>query len=132
MATTSCRSSSIGAIASQWKTALVVRVRNSVAEAGNAGKDMVGVLGPRERLWVGIRGVDVSKDRLLQLADTGESATLEPAAAQKGKPALNQVEPRGRGRGEVQVKVWPLDQPVVDQSGLVGLQIVEHEMHLQA
>jgi len=33
---------------------LVVRVRNSVAEAGNAGKDMVGVLGPRERLWVGI------------------------------------------------------------------------------
>jgi hypothetical protein len=75
---------------------------------------MVGGLGPRERLWVGIRGGDVSKDRLLQVADTGESATLEPAAAQKGKPALNQVEPRGRGRGEVQVKVWPLDQPVVD------------------
>ena len=32
----------------------------------------------------------------------------------------------------MQVKVRPLDQPVVDQPGLVGLQVVEHEVHLQA
>src|SRR5919202_7078386 len=72
---------------------------------------------------------DVVADRCLQVLRAGERPALEPTPAQYGEPALDQVQPRRARRREVEVEPRMLQQPLVDQRGLVRL--VEHEMHLQ-
>ena len=70
-------------------------------------------------------------DRSLQVLGAGERPALQPTSAQNGEPALHEIEPRRARRREVEVEPGMLQQPVVDQLGLVRLQVVEHEMHLQ-
>jgi len=46
-----------------------------------------------------------------------------------GEEAFHEVEPRRRGRCEVQVEAWVCDEPVLDRRGLVGRVVIEHEVH---
>ena len=62
-----------------------------MAETGDIGEDVVGGLGPHERLRVGVGLGDVGEDRLLQLAGTREGAALEPPPAQQREPTLDQI-----------------------------------------
>jgi hypothetical protein len=61
---------------------LCERVR---AEAGDAGKDLVGALGPDERLWVIVGRVDVALDGLAQLAGADVAAPRDAARNSSGR-----------------------------------------------
>jgi hypothetical protein len=50
--------------------------------------------------------VDVAVDGRLQLDDRAEDAAPEPPPGQGGEEALDGVQPRGRGRGEVEGQSW--------------------------
>src|SRR5512144_2964380 len=110
------------------KPYLVVCVRSSLAASCDGGEDLVGGLGPREGLGIGVGLGDVGADRALKVLGAGEHAAFEPAAGEYGEPALDQIEPGGRGRGKVQVKAGTLHEPVVHQLGLVDRGVVEHEV----
>ena len=74
-----------------------------MAEASDAGEYGVGRLGPDEGLRLGVGLVDVVLDGGLEIGGAGEHTALETAAGEEREPGLDQVEPGGRGGGEVQV-----------------------------
>ena len=102
-----------------------------MAEPSDVGEDGVGGFGPDEGLRVGVGLVDVGVDRGFEIIGLFEGATLQSSGGREGKPALDEVEPRGGCRGEVQVPARALHQPVVDQLGLVGGGVVENEMDVE-
>ena len=69
-------------------------------------EDLVGGLGPHERLGVLVPFVDPAADVAFQVDDGVVCGTAEFAGGQFGEPALDEVEPGRRGRGEVQVEAW--------------------------
>src|SRR5438552_6452189 len=88
----------------------------------------IGALGPDERLWVVIMGVDEGGDVGLELIDAAMDAALDLLVGEESKPAFDLVQPGGAGRGEVEVIARVAGEPRVDGRGLVGGVIVEHEM----
>ena len=50
---------------------------------------------------------------------------------QFGKPALDEVQPRAAGRGEVQLEAGVRGEPVLDRRRLVRAAVVEHDMHVE-
>ena len=86
---------------------------------------------PDERLGVAIAVVDVVADSLFQLFGGAMDSAPELLFGKHGEPAFDQVEPGGRGWGEVQVEAWPLGQPVADQLRLVGAVVVQDQVNVQ-
>ena len=72
------------------------------AEAAHLVEDLVGGLGPPERLAVLVVGLDVGVDGLAELGNAGVGATLERLLGEQSKEALHKVQPRRVGRGEVE------------------------------
>lgn len=66
------------------------------------GRDLLGGLGPRERLAAFVVGIDEDLDRADQVGHTGESATADGLPGDDPEEDLHQVEPGTAGRGEVQ------------------------------
>ena len=99
---------------------LVVRVQSGLAEAFDAGEDLVGGFGPDERLGIQVGLIDVGLDCGFQAVGADKDAALETATAQEREPAFHQIEPRRAGRGEVQMPAWSLYEPVVHQARLVA------------
>ena len=54
------------------------------------------------------------------------------AVSQFGKPALDEVEPGGRGGGEVQLEARVAQQPFFHLRGLVGAVVIADEVQVQA
>ena len=75
--------------------------------------------------------VDVVSDGLFQLFGGAVNASSELLFGEVCEPAFDQVQPRGRGWGEVQVEARPLGQPVMDQIGLVGAVVVQDQVDVQ-
>ena len=59
------------------------------------------------------------------------STAFDLALTQRGEPALNQVEPGRRGRGEVRMKAWMPSQPVANRRCLMRAVVIHHQMHVQ-
>src|SRR3954447_14041331 len=57
-------------------------------------------------------------------------AAAEFLRCQFGEPALDEVQPRARGRGEVQDEPRVREQPSLDRWRLVRAAVVEHDMHV--
>jgi hypothetical protein len=57
----------------------------ALAEASDAGQDLVGRLGPAERPRLGIMPLDVGRHRRLQLLDRAVHAALEPLRRKSAK-----------------------------------------------
>ena len=70
-------------------------------------------------------------DGLFQSCRTGKDGALEPAAGQHREPAFNEIEPRRVGWCEVQMPAWAFYEPVPDDRGLMGHQIVQDEVDFQ-
>ena len=59
------------------------------------------------------------------------SAATDLALGQGGEPALDLIEPRGRGRSEVHVEARIASEPSFDGRSLVGTIVVHHQMHVE-
>src|SRR4051795_355087 len=88
------------------------------------GSDLVGGLGPDEGRGIIVVLVDVAVDGRLQLDDRAEDAAPEPPPGQGGEEALDGVQPRGRGRGEVEGPARVPRQPGHDLGMRVGAVVV--------
>jgi hypothetical protein len=82
---------------------LVSRTRNK-SSILDAAFGFTGGLGPDEGLGVSVPVGKEASDDTLQLGNFGETAAPNRLLADNAEPALDQIEPRGAGRGEVQVK----------------------------
>ena len=110
---------------------LVSRVRNSQAKPLNAGQNVIGGFGPHERLGVGIVTIEVLANRLLELTGGSMRAPTQVLLSERGEPAFDLVEPRGRGRREVDLESWMSSKPGTYRRGFVGGVVVHHQMHVQ-
>ena len=70
--------------------------------ASDCGDNFVGVGDPLEGFAVSVVVVEEAVDGGLKVDDGSEDAALQPQFAQCGEEALDGVEPRGGGRGEVE------------------------------
>ena len=59
------------------------------------------------------------------------SAAANLPLGERGEPAFDLIEPRGRGRGEVCVEARMAGKPVLDRRGLVRAVVVHHQMDLE-
>ena len=62
---------------------------------------------PDEGFWVKVAVVDPGGDGVDQVGDRGEDPSFEAAVGQLFEEAFDQVQPRARGRGVVQVPAGP-------------------------
>jgi hypothetical protein len=77
-----------------------------MTKARDARQDFVGRLGPHERPRALIREFDVAANGGFQLARAAMDTATELLPRERSKPALDEVDPRAAGRGEVDVKAW--------------------------
>jgi hypothetical protein len=61
-----------------------------------------------------------------------EHTPADGLVGQVPKPPFDQIEPRGGGGGEVQVKPWVFGQPFLDVGMLVGAVVIADHVDLQS
>src|SRR3954451_9982350 len=81
-----------GSLVSRVRSGFTVRFRD----------DCVGVFGPHERLAAFVPAIDEGGDRLDQLPDGTERPAADGLPGDDPEEDLDEVQPRPRGRGEVQ------------------------------
>jgi Transposase len=109
---------------------LVSRPVNKCSIA-DAAFDLMGGFGPAEGFGIFVPVGQEAGDGLLQARDAVEAAAANGLRGDQAEPALDQVEPRGAGRGEVQMEARVRDQPLFDRGMLVGSVVVADQMQLQ-
>ena len=87
-------------------------------------------LGPHERLGIVVVQFEVLADGLFELSGRSMRAAADVVLRQRGEPALDLVEPRRRGRGEVNVESRVAGEPGLDRRRLVGGVVVHDEMDI--
>ena len=95
-----------------------------------AAEDFFRGFGPDKGLGVGIVMVEVFVDGSFELWNGGEDAASDALLGDQAEEALDLIEPRGRGRREVQVKARVLGQPCLNVGMLVRSVVVEDEMEI--
>lgn len=75
--------------------------------------------------------LQILPDRLLQLPRRAVRASPDLLFGERGKPTLDLVDPRCRGRGEVNVKPRMTGEPGLDGRCLVRAIVVHHQMNVQ-
>lgn len=68
---------------------------------------------------------------LLEFTRGAVGASANASLRERGKPALDLIEPERRSRGEVNVEARVASKPVLDGRRLVGAVVVHHQMHVQ-
>ncbi len=66
-----------------------------------------------------------------QFFDTGERTAANGLLRDEAKPTLDLVQPRGVGRGVMDVVAWPFGEPRLDLGVLVGGVVVDDEMDIE-
>src|SRR5260370_18320789 len=112
------------------KSRLVSRPVNKCSIA-DAAFDLMGGFGPAEGFGIFVPVGQKAGDGLLQARDAVEAAAANGLRGDQAEPALDQVEPRGAGRGEVHVQARVRGQPLFDRGMLVGSVVVADQMQLQ-
>ena len=99
--------------------------------AADFGKDFLGRFCPDEGFGVGIVMVEVVVDGCFEFGHRGENTAPDAVMSDQAEEALDLVEPRCRGRGEVQVKARVLVEPRRHLGVLMGGIVVEHEVEIE-
>ena len=77
----------------------------------NFGEDLGGGFGPDERVFALVPAVDEGADLDDEVADGGEGAAADGLAFDDAEPDFDQVQPRSRRQGEVDVDPRVRGQP---------------------
>ena len=94
-------------------------------DLGQFFEDRFGGRCPYERSTIAVVGVDVARDRVLQMVDGMEGSASDPAARDGGEEALDGVEPGGRCRGEMERPARMIGEPFENLGLFVGGVIVD-------
>jgi hypothetical protein len=88
---------------------------------------------PDEGLGVVVPVLGPVIDRGDELVEGAEAAAADPLVGDLLEPPFDQVQPRRAGRGEQQVEPAPAGvcQPLGDFLVAVGVEVVQHQMHVQ-
>ncbi len=84
----------------------------ALRESRNARQDLIGGLGPHERLRIRLMRLDECLNGGLQLGHTAVRPATQLFVGQFREPALHQTQPRPIGGREMNVKPWALGEPV--------------------
>ena len=99
-------------------------------ETGDARQDLVRGSGPKEGLGMLVVHLDVLADGRFQFFHAAEDAPSNALVGDLGKPALHQVDPRGVGGREVEMKSGALRKPVPDERGLMGAVVIQDDVRV--
>ncbi len=94
----------------------------------DGGDDCGGICGPPEGLGIGVVLVEEAVDGGLQIDDRAEDAAFQPPLGELGEEALDGVEPRTRGRREVERPARMAGEPCTHLEVLMGGVVVDHGM----
>jgi hypothetical protein len=83
--------------------------------ASDGGDDFVGIGDPMEGFGLSVVIDQEAIDGFLKVGDGSEDAALEATLGQDGEEALDRVEPRGRGRREVEGPARMAGQPLAHE-----------------
>ena len=72
---------------------LGIYAESEKAKALDAGEDVIGGLGPAERLWIGLGDVDVGVDGCFEFGNRTEHAAPESARCEKREEAFDLIDP---------------------------------------
>jgi hypothetical protein len=95
-----------------------------------AASDLGGGFNPAEGLGIVVPVGEAAGDRPFQTMDAVEAAAPNRLAGNRGEPTLDQVEPRGAGRGEVQLEAEIGGEPLLHRGMLVGAVVVADQVQL--
>src|SRR5260370_4602053 len=73
-------------------------------------------------------GIDVVANSCFKLAGATKDATSQLPLGQESKPTFDEVEPRGAGRREVELKPGALQEPALNGRSLMSTVVVEDQM----
>ena len=94
----------------------------------HGGDDVVWVGGPDEGLGPHVVLVEEAVDGGLEVDEGMEDASLEASCGEPGEEALDGVQPRGGGWGEVEGEARVAIEPGADLGVLVGGVVVEDDV----
>src|SRR3990172_8821323 len=98
--------------------------QGSLCEAGDAGEDVIGALGPEERRGGGVVAVDEVMNGAFQLGRAAVDAAADLLVGQFREPTFDEIEPGAVGRREMRAEARTLGEPVADRRRLVGSVVV--------
>jgi len=75
--------------------------------------------------------IDVAHDGVAQGFRAPVGATFDLLPGELGKPAFDEIQLGGTGRGEVQMDARMTQQPAVNHGRFVGRVIVENQVHVE-
>src|SRR5262245_42795733 len=102
-----------------------------MTKSSDARKDFIGRFGPDERPRALIRDVDVAGDRGFQLPRAAVNPTPDLLIGEHCEPALDEVDPGGARRGEMEVVARMAHEPPMDEGRLVRAIVVEDHVHVE-
>ena len=110
---------------------LVCRVQSALTKPRQVGEDLVGGLGPDERLRVLVVDVEVAEDGRLELGGAAMRAAADLLLGEEREEGLDEVDPGRSGRREVEMVARVFGQPAMDQRRLVRADVVEDDVDLE-
>jgi hypothetical protein len=116
----------------KFLSTLHVNFQRPSAEAFDGGQNVVGGLGPTQRLGVGVLVCKEGLDGPNQLFDRLVGAALDLLLGKQREEALDLVNPGRRGWREVLMPTGPLGEPVADRLRLVARGVVHDDVHVKA
>src|SRR5215204_1990547 len=116
----------LASVLSRWFVTEVVcpSIGGALCESRDAGQNLVGSLGPDERLRILLMRIDEGLNRCFELQHAAKDAAAKLFGRQQREPSFDETEPRGVRRGEVHVEARAFGKPVPDQRRFMGPVIV--------
>src|SRR6266508_4844558 len=97
-----------------------------------ASADLRCSLCPDEWRWVFVPGLGIHEDGSLEGGDTREGSSTNGLLGDPGKPAFDEVEPRGAGRCQMEMEPLVFRKPGLDGRMFVRAVVVADQMDLPA
>ena len=98
---------------------------------GDLFEDLASGLCPDEGFWAGVMVVEIVHDGGFEIGDALEDAAPNTLPGDLGEEPLDHVEPRRRGRNEVQVEAWMALEPALHGRRLVCGVVVQDNVDVQ-